>query len=260
MAALANGFEGGVPGATVTTGNSGGPSGDPWTLSTDTVGGACVYTDLGPAHGVRCMAVSVAATGGAQRRGWAVNAGDSTATQYFRFYVDPASITGTVAPLRGMNVTSSGQRFRIQVTAAGVLSLHNNANTAVWTSAALAAGPQWRVEVSAAGSTTAAARVRIYLGDAEVPAQDSGPLSGLNLGGPIREVWFGQTAAATNVGLRLDDCGWSDTAPLGSILTRRAVSAPSVAGPVSLPALLERHSSVPLLSAHRSSTSEVTRG
>ncbi|MGW5556857.1 hypothetical protein ACWER9_06495 [Micromonospora sp. NPDC003944] len=161
------------------------------------------------------MLTTLGATGGAQRRGWSVNAGDSAAVQHFRFYLDPVSVVGTVSPLRGMNLTSSGQRFRVQVTSAGVLTLQNNANTTIWTSSALSTGTQWRVEVSVGGSTSATGRVRIYAGDATSTSQDSGDLAGQNFGGPIREVWFGQTAAATNVALTLDDCGWSDTALLG---------------------------------------------
>ncbi|TBL44246.1 hypothetical protein EYA84_02040 [Verrucosispora sp. SN26_14.1] len=224
MATLTNSFEGGTAGDTITTGNSGGSSGDAWTLTGDTAGGSCTYSATGPSHGSRCMAVTLGATGGAVRRGWSVNAEDSTNTQHFRFYIDPGSVSGTVSPLRAMNVTSSAQRFRVQLTAAGVLTFHNNGNATLWTSSALAAGTQWRVEVSAAGSTSATARVRIFAGDATSASQDSGDLTGVNMGGPLREVWFGQTGATSNVSLRLDEVGWSDTAPLGP------ATSPTVSG------------------------------
>lgn len=229
MATLTNSFEGGSAGTTVTTGNSGGTSGDAWTLTASVAGGTYTFSGTGAAHGALAGAVTTAGTGGAERRGWSVNAGDTPGVQFFRFYIDPANITGTVSPLRGMNVGSGGQRFRIQVTAAGVVTLHNGANTAIWTSSALAAGTQWRIEASVTGSTSGDARVRIYAADATTTSQDSGVLAAQAFGGPIREVWFGQTNAATNVALKLDDVGWSDVDWLGPAVA----ASPSVgAGPV----------------------------
>ncbi|MER7167036.1 alkaline phosphatase D family protein [Micromonospora sp. NPDC000207] len=229
MAVLVNSFDGGAAGTTVTTGNSGGTSGDSFTLTQSVSGGICTYSSTGAAHGPLCMQVTTGGTGGAERRGWSVNSSDSTSTQWFRFYFDRASVTGTVSPLRGMNVGSGGQRFRVQVSAAGVVQLLNSSNTSVWSSAAVASGVQWRVEVAAGGTTSASARISIFEGDATVASQDSGALSGVNLGGPIREVWFGQTNAATNVAVRLDECGWSDTAPLGPAAT--VAPAEVVCGP-----------------------------
>jgi hypothetical protein len=146
------------------------------------------------------MAFSLGATGGPERRGYEVNAGDSSATQYFRFYINSAECSGTISPLRGMNATSSGQRFRVGYdSSTRVLTLHNNANTTIWTAAALDAGVDYRVEVAAEGSTSATARVRIYQGHGTTAAEDSGDLTSVNIGGPIREVWWGQTNAATGV-------------------------------------------------------------
>ncbi|MEU6754770.1 hypothetical protein ABZ914_51825, partial [Spirillospora sp. NPDC046719] len=199
MATLTNSFEGGTAGDTITTGNSGGSSGDAWTLTGDTAGGSCTYSATGPSHGSRCMAVTFGATGGAVRRGWSVNAADSTTSQWLRLYVDPGSVSGTTSPARGMNVGSGAQRWRLQVTAAGVVSLHNNTNGADWSSTALSAGQQWRVEVMVGGTTSSTGRVWVYAGDATTPSQDSGDLSAVNFGGPTREIWYGQTNSAANI-------------------------------------------------------------
>lgn len=223
MATLTNGCEG-TNGTTASLANSD-VSGDAWTLTASVANATCTYATLAAVHGDTGMAVATGATAGAERRGWSVNAGNLSTTQHFRFYIDPTSAVGTVAPLRGMNLTSSGQRFRIQVSA-GVVTLHNNANAVAWTSTALTAGV-WRIETSIDGLTSATGRVHIYRLDSTVTAQDSGAITG-NWGGPIREVWFGQTASAVNVALRLDDCGWSDTALLGP--ARPVVPASSAAG------------------------------
>ncbi|MFI1194079.1 hypothetical protein ACH4T9_12590 [Micromonospora sp. NPDC020750] len=215
MTTLTNSFEGGTAGNTITVAGSDGASGDAWTLTTSGTGSTCVYSATGQAHGSLCMQVTTGATNTTERRGWTVNAGDSAADQWFRFYVDPANLTGTVSPLRGQNAGSNAQRFRIQVTAAGQVTLRNSANTTVWTSSPnLTAGTQWRIECRVAGSTTGAARVWVYSGDSTTAAQDSGELSG-DFGGTIREVWWGQTANGTNIAVKFDDVGWSDTGALG---------------------------------------------
>ncbi|WP_028192942.1 hypothetical protein [Salinispora pacifica] len=255
MASLVNSFEGGLDGLGITTGNSGGGSGDAWTLAADTADGTCTYSSTGAAHGSLCMSVTLGATTGPQRRGWAVNDGNATSVQHFRFYLDPASISGgAVSVLRGMNAGSTGQRFRVQVSDSGVLTLRNNISSVVWTSTALSAGTQWRVEVSAAGSTSGVGRVRVYAGDSTSTTQDSGDLTALNLGGPIREVWFGQTSATAGVSVRLDDCGWSDTALLGPASDPVAVNATSVS------AAAATYGSTPTAAATYSSTPEVADG
>lgn len=233
MASLTNGFEGGTAGVTITAGNSGGTSGDAWTLSETGTGSTCVYSSSGQAHGSVCMHVTTGATNTTERRGWSVNAGDTAADQWFRFYIDPGNVTGTVSPLRGAPSGGVGQRFRVQVTSAGQVTFRNTTNATLWTSSPnLTAGKQWRVECRVAGSTTGAARIWVYDGDATTAAYDSGELSG-DFAGPIREVWFGQTASGTNIAVKVDDCGWSDTAALGPAVTVTSGTASGATGSTS---------------------------
>lgn len=263
MATLTNGCEG-TNGSTVTVANSG-VSGDAWTLTASVANGTCTYSTAGAVHGDTCMAIATGSTSGAERRGWSVNAVNASTAQYFRFYIDPSNIMGTVSPLRGMNLTSSGQRFRVQITAAGVVTLHNNASTSVWTSTAIA-GPT-RVECSIEGLTSAAGRVWLYPLDSTVASQDSGVITA-NFGGPIREVWFGQTNSAFGVSLRLDDCGWSDTAPLGPARpVVPASTSPTVIGATPAVAVTANTTSTPTaggrasaatVTARRTSTPEVS--
>ncbi|WP_018219183.1 alkaline phosphatase D family protein [Salinispora vitiensis] len=212
---LTNSFETGLPpGTTVTTGNSGEvEAGNPFTLSTDSAASTCVYSGVG-ARGLLCMSVGVQSPAGPSRRGWAVNPLAVTNAQYYRLYVDPGTITGTLSVLRGMNTGSTGQRFRLSVSADGIVTMYNKSNVVVWVSAALAAGTWWRVEASVEGFDARPCQVQIFAGDAITPTQDSGVITG-DFGGPITEVWFGQTNAAFGVAGVLDDLGYSDEGWLG---------------------------------------------
>lgn len=232
MAIRVNTFAGGTPSDTITNANSGGSSGDPFDEADtpqDTTDGTCTY---GTTHGVACMSFSLGATSGPERRGWVVNAGASAATQFYRLYLDPADVTGVIFPLRGMNDTSSAQRFRVNLTSAGVVTFRDNANTTIWTSTALTSGTLWRIECAVGGSTSAAGRIWVYSGDSTIAAQDSGDLTGVNFGGPIQSVWWGHGASSANVAGKITKVGWSDTAPLGPATT---TPIPLIAHQASLP-------------------------
>lgn len=216
MTRYTNSFETGLSsGTAITTANSGqSEAGDPFGLALDAAGASVVYSDTGTAHGVRCMSFAVGATAGPARRGWTVNPLVVTAAQFYRVYVDPDALTGTVSVLRGMNTGSTAQRFRVTVSSTGTVTMINKSNVSVWTSAALTPGSMWRIEVSVEGFDSRPYQVRVYAGDAATPTQDSGVLTA-DFGGPVTEVWFGQTSAATNVAGKLDDVGFSDEGWLG---------------------------------------------
>lgn len=212
MTTLVNNFSGVGAGVTITNANSGSTSGDAFTeddAPQDTTGGTCTRGD---SHGRPAMAISLGTTAGPERRGWIV----SGATQYERIYFDPADYTGTVSVLRGMDATSAAQRWRVTISAAGVVTLLNNASAAVWTSTACAAGTLWRLEVRIDGSTSGNGQVWIYDGESTTPTQNSGLLAAQNFGGPVLSTWYGQANSATSVAAKIvGPVGWSDTGPLG---------------------------------------------
>lgn len=215
---LRNTFEGGTDGVTITTGNSGGASGDAFTDFTDTAGGTFVYSATGAIYGSLCASFSLGATSGSMRRGWAVNAGATSASQYIRLYLDPADFTGAVSPVRGMDVTSATQRWRFQLDGTTrIITFRDSTNVTIWTSTALTAGVKYRIEARVEGSATGGARFKIFVGDKDNPVQDSGELSSINFGGAIQRIYFGQCAAATNVAGKMDAIGWSDTTWLGAV-------------------------------------------
>lgn len=218
MTTLRNTFEGGTDGVTVTTGNSGGGSGDAFTDFTDTAGGTFVYSAAGAIYGSLCCAFSLGATSGSMRRGWAVNAGATSASQYIRIYLDPADFTGAVSPVRGMDTTGATQRWRFQLDAATrLITFRDSTNATIWTSTALTAGVKYRIEARVAGSATGTGRFKIFSGDKDNPLQDSGELSSINFGGVIQKIFFGQCAAATSVAGKLDAIAWSDTTWIGAV-------------------------------------------
>lgn len=215
---LRNDFNGGTDGVTITTLNSGGVSGDAFTDLTDTGGGTFVFSAAGAISGSLCCAFSLGVTSGAMRRGWAVNAGATSAPQFYRCYLDPGDFTGAVSPMRGMDTTAVTQRWRIQLDGTTrILTFRDAANASLYASPALTAGVKYRVEVRVEGSATGLSRIKIFVADKDNPTYDSGELVAANFGGVIQKIFFGQCAAATNVAGKLDAIGWSDTTWLGAV-------------------------------------------
>lgn len=217
MTTLRNNFEGGTNGDGVTAPNSGGLSGDAWTEATgDAAGATFTYSNTGAIHGALCGAFTVAGTSGTARRGWAVNAGATAAPQWIRMYLDPADFTTVVAntPVRGMDSAGTTQRWRIQLQA-GVITLRDSANSTIWTSTGLSNGVKYRTEIRIAGSATGSSRIKIFTGENDSPAQDSGEIASSNFGGAIQRIYFGQCAATTNTFGKLDSIAWSDTTWIG---------------------------------------------
>ena len=180
-----------------------------------TGGASLVYSTLGSRNAIRAIG---AATSGNARRGWSVPTGGTT--QYVRFYFDPGQVVATLAvACRGMDDTSSAQRFRLCITSSSVF-ITNNANTTLWTSSAtLNAGTVYRVEMMIQGSTTGNFQIKIFAGESNTVVEDSTVKTG-NFGGPIQSVWFGASASSTNYDFRIGGpIGWSDTTWLGPIVS-----------------------------------------
>lgn len=218
MTILLNDFSGTA--ATVydnTTSAAGGDAFNETDSPAHTSGGSITVSS---SHGRNALNVVVGATAGPERLGWQVNAANSTATQYAKFYFDPGDMVGTAwwCALRAMSATSAAQRMRVQIKPTGTIDFLDASNAVVWTSAACASGTVWRVEVSWGATTSADAQVKIFVEESDTPTQDSGILSGLNLGGPTQSMWFCQGVTVSNLNIKcIGPVGWSDTGWLGPV-------------------------------------------
>lgn len=181
MALLVNTAEGGTDGATVTTGNSGGASGDAWAA----VDGSPEYTDTDPIKG--SMSITCPNDGSQERVSWTWS---STTQAVARFYVRYSS-TGA----------NQGRLFefiggaRIYILSGGRPSLRNAAGSSVFDSSdAFSTGTIYRIEISnlAATSTTGACVLSIFEGD------DTTPIAGMST--TVTDANFGTALTGIRVG------------------------------------------------------------
>ncbi|MER5649596.1 hypothetical protein [Streptosporangium sp. NPDC002524] len=174
MPTLNNSLEGGADGATITTGNSGGASGDAFGAATVDAGASLIYTTAHAAHGSVGAQVSTGVGSGSAYVAWTSGLPATSPTvwarAYYRFAANPAATVNVLRILSGSN----GIMGTIRVNAAGTIGMLYGSGTLAGTSAAaLTAGSWFRVETSVtAGSTTGAMSCRIFWSsDSETPDQ-----------------------------------------------------------------------------------------
>jgi hypothetical protein len=228
--------EGGSNGTTINTTDTG--SGTAFDSQQDGTGTTCTYSNTGGCkRGTLCMSWTSSATVSAVSRRWNINAGNTAATQYYGCYMDPADFAHSVnnVLMRGTD-TAFTQRWRLLLTTSNTVQFTNAANGTVATSTALSNGTRYRIRLEVAGSTSGAARLRIYVGDSASTFYDSGALSD-NFGGTIQRLAFGQAVSLANTAGKLDDLAYSDTAEPGpstvsAVVTLTGASTLTTAGTV----------------------------
>lgn len=196
--ARGNSFEGGSNGVTITSGNSGGASGDALDTVDNGAGvGTVQYSSAQSAHGSLAMLV---ATGGTTSLAYGGYTLSSVTTDYMRGYFRVASLPGAVAIL-ARYMTSTNQSFRVNIKAAGTLEIRDNANSVVGTtSSAVSAGAWFRLELFSTFSATVGAIVlRLYASPDSTTVTDSLNLSGLALSASATSVRYGVGATAANI-------------------------------------------------------------
>lgn len=143
---LSNNAEGGTNGATVTTGNSGGTSGNAWDLVT--IGTTCtaVYTTTA-AHGLLAYAFTTGTTSGVSTAGWTTSVGTLSAV-YGRAYVNlsgglPATTDANIQH-KGSGSSSAGN---IQIDTGGhIVAQTPGFATAFTFTAAMSTATWYRIE------------------------------------------------------------------------------------------------------------------
>lgn len=225
---LTNSAEGITPsGTTVTTGNSGGASGNAWDAVNIGASATITSDNAHAAHG--SLSTKFVTTTSAQNTVvWSTSlTGSSIATVWWRIYVyvtaNPSSNIPLVLVRNGANQCS-----RFVLGTAGTFTYNDAANTTRLTSTGVVNTNAWtRIE----GFTTASATVgqlefKLFTSglDNSSPDETQSSTATLNTQTAVTQVFYGLTSvAAANITFWLDDVGASDTAYLGPA---------GVAGPV----------------------------
>lgn len=216
---LTNSNEGGSNGTTITTGNSGGASGNAWDSILFTAG-TCAYDNAQASHGTLAANHATAGTAASIQLQWEASTGNP-ARMFGRYYYRYTSTTLTL-DLHRVRSSSSNQVARLSVASStGFLQLRNGANTVVATSsAALSTNTWYRIEWDfRPGSVTNTAV--LYLGDSVVALETLSASSTYSADADIGQFHLGNLSSQASVGSRwFDDIAVTDVGWLGPAAAR----------------------------------------
>jgi hypothetical protein len=190
---LQNNAEGGTNGAAVTTGNSGGTSGNAWTGVTNT----WTYTNAQVVKGSLAYQCSQAAGSGAALQ-WTF--APARTTHYGRLYLYMTAFATQSHPIFKGLLTGFTDAWRVDLTATGQVRLRNSAGTALTTSTqTITTGAWWRFEWNVISSTTTGQiTVNVYNGD-QTAASFSVSATNANLGAETDYLQFGPALSSPTV-------------------------------------------------------------
>jgi RHS repeat-associated protein len=216
---LANSAEGGTNGTTVTVANSGGASGDPFSVVTRGTGAALTFATAAAEHG--SLGYSLTATSGTTT---AVTWNGYNATSAaVRFYYNPGStLPSTTVRLLDVR-NSTGTAARVLMTSSNQLIVQNAAGTTLKTfPTTLSANTWYRIELGVSISATAATvNAAYYPGDSTTPVDTAYSTSSANTGtANITTISIGDTTSGT----------WAGTAYFDDLAAQPATT--SYIGPV----------------------------
>lgn len=165
MVAVANTAEGGSDETAVTTGNSGGSSGDAWDSVSIGTAATLVFDTAQAVRGSLSYRHATGATSTTANARWTSTTLTGSPSQLWgRFYCrfsDPLS-DRSIARAR----SGTTQVIRLQITSSGTIQLRNSANSVVATSSTVLSADTWyRIEFNAVPGTTATSEFKIFVGD-----------------------------------------------------------------------------------------------
>jgi hypothetical protein len=194
-----NTAEGGTQGTSVTAANSGGGSGNPFSVVSKGAGAALVYSTAADAHGVLGYSMT-GSSGTATDVGWT---GYNATSMAVRFYYNPGpTLPSTVLRLADVR-NASGTAARIMLTATNQISIQNTAGSAVTTFAhPLVANTWYRIEMAiSVSSTVATINAAYYPLDSTTPVDPAFSTTSGNTGtANLTQVLIGSAANATWTG------------------------------------------------------------
>lgn len=223
---LNNAAEGGTLGATVTTANSGGASGDPWDA---TVGTPTITFDNAQALGT--LSYKVVAAASAQQVAWTSTSHGTQSETWGRLYLwsqaAPSGVTGIVR-----FVVGGSQAARLRYESTGLLTLSDAGNSAEFsTAAAIPTGQwvriEWHIQFVNTGATV---ELRTYnAADSTTPTENLSTTA-TGIGVNCDRVEFGSFNSATWTGwmdgIQVNNTGWPG--PITDRARRLIVPPPAV--------------------------------
>jgi hypothetical protein len=235
MAALNNTAESGTIGATVTTGNSGGASGDAWDTVQIGANASLTYVESPVMVGKRAYRMFTGVTSTTAYLQWSSKIADrwpaglvtNYGETYFSFSAAPAVDTTFVEFSDAAGTTNRGN---IRLRSTSVLRIRNAANgTVVSGTVVLSPNTVYRIEWQLDGSVAGSYQLVLFLGNSTSPLET---LSGsANFGGTIGTVRFGFiTNIANSIEYRMDSPNVNDVALPGPA-AYRAICPGVWAGP-----------------------------
>jgi hypothetical protein len=194
-----NTAEGGTAGVSVTTGNSGGASGNAFPVVSRGSGATLIYSAAAAAHGALGYSIK-GSSGTATFVAWN---GYSATSMAIRFYYNPGptlpSKVMRLADIRNSTATAS----RVELSASNQLFIQNAAGTTVTTFPhALQANTWYRIELTISVSSSAAAiNAAYYPADSTTPVDPAySTITGNTGTANIAQVSIGSPASATWTG------------------------------------------------------------
>jgi hypothetical protein len=203
MTTKANTFEGGTDGVQVTTGNSGGASGD----ALSSVGTPILYSSMYAAHGTLSARPQIVTTANAVWMNWAWS--PSKESMYLRTYV---LVPAAPVPIGILFMRTGDYSVQVGMDASQHFFSYPGPKTGTYL---YQAATWYRVEVEIPRGTAAnggRARVRIFVGDATAPVE-AFVTTTTDTSASI-DAYFGCASlsgdSTSTQYVYLDDCGFSD--------------------------------------------------
>jgi len=218
VTALSNSFEGVTPsGTTVTTGNSGGASGNAFDGVTIGTGATVASDSAHAAHGSLGCQIATGATSAQAFCGWTTSMGTQAQT-WFRMYLYlTANPAASIVVFRA--VSGGSQAGGMRITTAGKIAMINGAGTNIVTTVtAIPLNAWFRAEGFIIGSATAGQlEAKLFLTpDAAAADETVTSTAAQNTTGSMDTYEFGVGTSTANAGpFWEDDLGLSNTGYMG---------------------------------------------
>lgn len=216
MTTLYNNFEGGTSTTTVSTGNSGGVSGNAFDSVSVGATASLQFSSAQAAHGTLSMLVQNGASSSSAHADWTTSMG-TQATIYWRAYCYMPGSAGSAWRMIQAETTGShvGSVFISGTTIH--LSYGSGFTSAGTLTTPVPTGQWFRLEGYFTGDSSAGAvSASLYTVTDSVTPAETKTFTGLNTGSPMNQYQFGQLANASSLGpFYLDDIAVSSTGPIG---------------------------------------------
>lgn len=221
--ARGNSFEGGSDETTLTTGNSGGTSGNAFDSVSAGTGATLVFDNAQAAPSLGSFSLRTA-TGGTSALAYAAWTLASVTSDYARGYFRFTSLPGA-QQLIIRYLSGGSQSLRVNVKTDGAIEVRNAANSVVGTTTnTISAGSWFRVEIFTTFSTTVGAvTLRLYLSANGTSITETLNLTSLVLTASSNELRWGVGAATSNaVAVWIDNVATEGTTWFGPALVTGA--------------------------------------